>query len=281
LGSQNTAVLTINDTASQIRNPTPITFTSNAAASPYPSTINVTGGPASVGSMRVTLYDLSHTFPDNIDVLLVGPNGAKYVLMADAGGALPVGINATATLTFSDAGGAVLPDSAQLATGEFKPTTLETPVTNFPAPAPAGPYIEPGSLLSRPTGLTMFGNFGLQNSNGTWSLYVRDDSGFPITGQIAGGWGLEILPSTAPGVSVSGRVLTADGRGLRNATVTITDQNGVSRPVTTSSFGFFQFDDVAPGGTYTIRVFSRFFRFAPRTVQVTGNLTLADFNGLE
>ena len=98
--------------------------------------------------------------------------------------------------------------------------------------------------------------------------------------QLGGGfWGGGATASTS--VTVSGRVLTSDGRGLRNATVSITDPNGVSRIATTSSFGFFSFDNVSAGGAYTFRIFSRFFRFQPRTVQVNDNLTLADFMGLE
>ena len=81
--------------------------------------------------------------------------------------------------------------------------------------------------------------------------------------------------------TVSGRALTSDGRGLRNATVSITDSLGVTRTATTSSFGFFSFDNVATGQTYTIRISSRLFRYAPQTVQINGNLTLADFMGLE
>ena len=85
---------------------------------------------------------------------------------------------------------------------------------------------------------------------------------------------------TAP-VTVSGRVLTPDGRGLRNASVSMTDSNGVVRSATTSSFGFFSFAEVIPGQTYTFRVQSRLFRFAPQTVTVNDNLTLPDFVGLE
>ena len=80
---------------------------------------------------------------------------------------------------------------------------------------------------------------------------------------------------------ISGRVLTPDGRGLRNATVSITDSNGVRRIVTTSSFGFFSFDSVATGGTFVVSVSSRLYRFNSQTVQVDGNLTLTDFVGLE
>jgi len=82
-------------------------------------------------------------------------------------------------------------------------------------------------------------------------------------------------------VTVSGRVLTSDGRGLRNATASLTDSNGVVRITTTSSFGFYSFPNVLTGGTYTVRIFSRFYRFTPRTVPVADNLTDVDFMGLE
>ena len=82
-------------------------------------------------------------------------------------------------------------------------------------------------------------------------------------------------------VTVDGRVLTSDGRGLRNATVAITDPQGVVRTATTSSFGFFSFDQVLTGAQYTIAVRSRLYRYQPQTVQVNGSLTLPDFVGLE
>ncbi len=82
-------------------------------------------------------------------------------------------------------------------------------------------------------------------------------------------------------VSVSGRVMTPDGRGLRSATVSITDSNNVKRTTTTSSFGFYSFDAVQTGQTYTIAVSSRSYRFASRVVSVAGNLTDIDFVGLE
>ena len=92
---------------------------------------------------------------------------------------------------------------------------------------------------------------------------------------------VSVTTTVLAGASVDGRVLTSDGRGLRNATVSITDSLGASRTATTSSFGFFSFTNVNTGQTYTFRVSSRFFRFQPRTMQIDGNLTLSDFVGLE
>ena len=89
------------------------------------------------------------------------------------------------------------------------------------------------------------------------------------------------IGSTPAGVQVSGRVLTPDGRGLRSATVSITDSNGGTRTTVTSSFGFYSFEDVQVGGTYIMTVSSRRYRFTPRVLQVLGPLGDVDFVGLE
>ena len=81
----------------------------------------------------------------------------------------------------------------------------------------------------------------------------------------------------SPTVDLSGRVTTPDGRGLRNATVTLTDSNGTVRVVTTSSFGAYSFRDIGAGGTYTVAVSSKRYRFAPLTVTPSNNLTNIDF----
>ena len=82
-------------------------------------------------------------------------------------------------------------------------------------------------------------------------------------------------------VLVAGRVTTPDGRGLRNATVSLTDSLGVRRTATTSSFGLFTFDNVRAGEEYVIGVASKRYRFAPRTLTVNENLTDVDLVGLE
>ena len=92
---------------------------------------------------------------------------------------------------------------------------------------------------------------------------------------------INITGPDASGFNVSGRVLTPDGHGLRNARVTMTDQNDVTRTVTTSSFGYYQFDDAESGRTYIISVASRSYRFAPQVLQVFDTLSDVDFVGLE
>ena len=82
-------------------------------------------------------------------------------------------------------------------------------------------------------------------------------------------------------VSVSGRITSPTGGGLRNVTVVITDSLGVSQFATTSSFGFYSFDNIKPGDTYRISVNSRLYRFAVQTLTINDNLTNVDFVGLE
>ena len=260
-------------------------MTLNGPANPYPSTITVAGGPALTGGLIITLNNLWHQFPDNIDILLVGPSGQKFVLMADAGGPIAIPQANPVTLTLRDFVPTVLPNNGPLVTGTYIPTNWETPVLSFPPPAPPAPYVEPGNQPFPPIGRTLFGNFGLLNPNGVWSLYVRDDGGNPldpdvVVGSISGGWCLEIIPPTAAGVSVSGRVQTASGAGIRNARVVVTG-NTLPEPrvVTTGSFGYFSIDGLTAGETYVVTVNSQRYTFQTpaRVYTLVDNIADADF----
>jgi hypothetical protein len=128
------------------------------------------------------------------------------------------------------------------------------------------------------------GNYGLTNANGTWSLYLRDDAGLftpeAITGCIGGGWGLEFLSSTAANAYISGRVTTAEGRGIRNARVVITG-NALPEPrvVTTGSFGYFSFEGLQTGQTYVVTVSSQRYTFSvpSRVISLVDNVVDANF----
>jgi hypothetical protein len=86
-----------------------------------------------------------------------------------------------------------------------------------------------------------------------------------------------VFGATAAGVDISGRVLTPDGRGLRNALVSLVSSNGNRRVVTTSSFGYYRFENIEAGGTYVISIGSKRYNFSPRIVQVIDTLTDVDF----
>lgn len=144
-----------------------------APANPYPSTIAVSGLPtAGVVVANVSLNNFAHTFPDDVDVVLVSPAGQSVILMSDVGG----GADATGqTFTFNDAAASLMADGAFNPTGTYRPTNIGTG-DNWPAPGP----------LATPTSTTLSTFTG--NPNGNWNLYVVDDAGIDI-GSL-GGWNI-------------------------------------------------------------------------------------------
>ncbi len=129
-------------------------------------------------NVTVNLKGLTHTWGNDIDVLLVGPGGQKVTVMSDAG----TGGVSNANLIFADAAVGILPQTGSLVSGTYKPTDY-APADTYPTPAPAGPY---GTALS---------TFDGMGANGTWSLYVFDD-GPGDRGSFAGGWTLTITTMT-------------------------------------------------------------------------------------
>lgn len=56
-------------------NADPITTPDSGPASLYPSQITASGFPGMITKVRVTLRNITHTFPEDYDILLVGPGG--------------------------------------------------------------------------------------------------------------------------------------------------------------------------------------------------------------
>jgi hypothetical protein len=85
------------------------------------------------------------------------------------------------------------------------------------------------------------------------------------------------LSSTAAEVSLSGRVLTANGQGIRNATVTLLGGD-LNEPVTvrTGTFGYYQFDGLHAGMTYIVTVTTKRFVIGDPSRAVTALDNLAD-----
>ena len=170
-------------------NSSPISIPSVGVATPYPSNILVSGLSTTINKVTVTLSNLTHTFPDDIDVLLVSPSGRKMIIMSDAGGLNAV---SNVTITLDDAAATAIPDSAALSTGSFRPGNYLTVQDTFAAPAPAGPYLTPQTGGSATLTSAFTGAVG-GDPNGTWSLYVVDDASGDL-GSFAGGWSLTITP---------------------------------------------------------------------------------------
>ena len=172
----------------------------NGLANPYPATNIVSGLVGAVTKATVTLHNVNHTYPEDIDILLVSPTGAKCLLMSDAGGgASTANPLVNVTITFDDAAATTIPDSNQIVTATYRPANWfgTGSADTFPPPAPAGPYTNVSLAV-----------FNGTNPNGVWLLYVVDDENGDI-GNIAGGWTLN-LTTTEPIASLADLSVTAE-----------------------------------------------------------------------
>ena len=176
LGVSTSFGLTVNPDGSVMTfaNPAAITIPGQGAATPYPSTIQVSGLPGTVSKVTATLYNFTHTWPHDVGVLLVSPSGEATLLLADAGGGHPA---RNVTLGFEDGAPGSLTQQL-IEPGTYRPTSFDAR-DPFPPGAPAGPY---------PASLSVFNGI---TPNGTWSLYVADDAA-DDSGTIANGWSVTL-----------------------------------------------------------------------------------------
>jgi hypothetical protein len=200
-----------------------VTINSSGNANPYPSSIDVNGLIGSITNIRVLLYDLNHTWPRDIDMVLYGPTGSHSIIFTDAiGGSTgsPNGISGR-NYTFQ-IGAPVLPATGFPASGTYG-------VVNY----------DSFNGIDTPSAVNSadLNNFIGTNPNGTWSLYIFDDtdadSGF------LGSWAIEIT-SDEPGLitytwspssglsDVEIQNPEANPTSTTTYEVTITDLNGCS-----------------------------------------------------
>ncbi len=109
-------------------------------------------------------------------------------------------------------------------------------------------------------------------------IRIRDGNGDSTIMVDIGAFEVQQAPLAA-GVSVTGRVITANGRGIRNSIVSLTDSSGETRTAVTSSFGYYTFDEIQVGQTYILSVSSKRYRFtdSSRVISVMDALADADF----
>ncbi|HEY2084374.1 MAG TPA: hypothetical protein VGI88_16455 [Verrucomicrobiae bacterium] len=191
----NTNSIVINDSSS------PPTI-----ATPYPSTNRVTGLDGTIiTKVTLSLFGFAHTFPSDVDIVLVGPEGQNAIVLSNVGGSSATNAVTNIDLTLDDDAVSDLPVTNSLYSGTFKPTQGDPNpfLFDFPAPAPKTADLQ-GPFLS---------NFKNTEPNGTWNLFVVDDTASD-SGVITGGWSLTI--TTAP-------VLLSIARQQTNAIVSWTN----------------------------------------------------------
>ena len=163
-------------------NPAPITIPDSGTATPYPSTINVSGLTGVVTKVTVTINDFNHTWPRDVGVALRGPGGQICVLFNNAIGGSGGVTNRTYTF---DQAFPPLPTSGFPLSGTYGPNNNSTTRT-FAAPLPSPPYN---------SNLNIFNGLSGASVNGTWELFVQDFVGGDA-GNINGGWSITIQTGT-------------------------------------------------------------------------------------
>ena len=162
-------------------NSTAIGIPTVGTAAPYPSAISVSGLSGEILDVTVTLLGLMHAAPADLDILLVGPNNERVVLMSDAGAMNRV---SDIDLTFADGARTILPEAGTLVRGTYRPTNYA--LGDFFPGFPQTLFL--GNSLSAFLG---------SNPNGSWRLYVVDDLS-PGAGTIANGWRVDIVTTNYP-----------------------------------------------------------------------------------
>jgi subtilisin-like proprotein convertase family protein len=180
-----------------------IAILDDAHAAPYPSTINATGLAGNVQKVTATLHGFTHTYADDIAVLLVGPSGANSTLMGNVGGSADTGV---IDLTFDQSAGNTLNDTDTATTGTYRPS--ESSATSLSPPAPSSPYpLDLNTFVGGP-------------ANGLWQLYIEDQASSD-SGAVLGGWSLNI---TAPVNTITtGKAKLNKNKGTAQVPVTVAD----------------------------------------------------------
>jgi subtilisin-like proprotein convertase family protein len=215
LSASSTSVPTVTSSSTATGGPASVTNGAAQNASIYPWNNTVAGLPTSgVTVASVTINGVTHTFPDDLDILLQSPSGTNVVLMSDVGGGTDITGN---TYTFAT-GSPAMADAAANASGTYAPTNIGASDDYPTAPGPGNGFSQASPSLGSFTG----------NPNGTWKLLIRDDANGDA-GSIAG-WSITfsyantLTYTWSPNVALSsttGAAVTAAPTSDQTYTVTV------------------------------------------------------------
>lgn len=240
--------------------PTEASFFASKDANPDASqfaTVNVTAPPNHL-AYTATSFNVPVSTSD-LSLGTVGTNVTSYqfVVTYDPSVILPQDPAVSVAGTISNNGSVFIND---LNLGVLEVTVFR-----------ANPFVGAGTLFN--FAFTAVGSQG-QTSPITFTTFMFNE-GNPDD-NVASGL-VRLVGPTAAGAMLSGRVLSQNGAGLRNAVVTMTDPRGFVRRSFSSSMGYYLFEDVPTGETYVISVVSKRFQFTPRVVTINDDLTDWDF----
>lgn len=213
--------------AASFMQPSPTTV-GDAGSSPFPSRVDVSGVTGDVLDVDVTLSGVEHQWPDDLDVVLVAPDGTAATVMSDVGGDDQTPATGTALTFDDDASGSVPPG---LLSGRYRPHDDDSD--------PGDPDLEGADAT--------FAELAAAAVNGTWELYVNDDT-YDFDGRIAS-WSLSfqvtdrpLITGPASGSVLPGSTIPVRGSGSPGATVYVGAAQQPARTVTVAADGTWAVD---------------------------------------
>lgn len=120
---------------------------------------------------------------------------------------------------------------------------------------------------------------GILGSGATFDRAFSTPGVYPYFCQVHGAamtGTITVSNTTAAGATLSGRVVDTQGRGIRAGTVSLTDEEGVTRSVRIGRYGYYMIEEVPTGHTYIITAAARRYRFTPQVISVTDNVSGLD-----
>lgn len=140
-----------------------------------------------------------------------------------------------------------------------------------------GVYAVTESVVAGGSGSAVGGVLALERTVGQPLAMRAAGSGTVLV--TSGFWNNTSVGPTAANASIRGRILTANGNGIVNVIVNLSDSSGkISQFIRTSAFGYYQFEQVPVGSTYVVRVSSKRFQFVPDMQIITLNDELNELN---
>ena len=129
-------------------------------------TLSVSGLAGQITHVSVIISGLTHSRPDDLDFLLVGPDGTRNLLFwSDAGGS---GSILNVDITVADAGASPLPDSTAIVDDStYQPADYDV--------AEVGAVYAFNHATTNGTA-TFASAFNTIDPNGIWTLYAADDT---------------------------------------------------------------------------------------------------------
>jgi subtilisin-like proprotein convertase family protein len=162
-------------------------------ADPYPSTVKVSGLSGVIAdnpeSVRVKINGFSHTYANDIGLVLVAPNGIALMVQGASGGDGPVN---NVSYTISDSGSTHIPTTSIINGETYKPTALGS-LPGFIGTSNS--YNNPGPVNGGTATLTS--TFNNIDPNGTWRLFISDYNQRSGDRGVITSWSLE-FSTTAP-----------------------------------------------------------------------------------